>query len=148
MPRLSKPKAFPDPVFVDEFDPGSLQSGSDCFPQKNACDRERASRSSVISDRARHRLVDALMTQANSRALRQLQRGAHASRFSSSGGGVVLSRHRYDDGWILCSPVRGAVHQLLCHQPKPDNGKVVIERICKPNSRALHDRKAGGIDRR
>ena len=30
-PRLSKPKAFPAPVFVDEFDPGSLQSGSDCF---------------------------------------------------------------------------------------------------------------------
>jgi hypothetical protein len=27
---LSKPKAFPAPVFVDEFDPGSLQSGSDC----------------------------------------------------------------------------------------------------------------------
>ena len=31
MPRLSTPKAFPAPVFVDEFDPGSLQSGSDCF---------------------------------------------------------------------------------------------------------------------
>jgi hypothetical protein len=31
MPRLSKPKAFPSPVFVDEYDPGSLQSGSDCF---------------------------------------------------------------------------------------------------------------------
>jgi len=31
MPRLSKPKAFPAAVFGDEFDPGSLQSGSDCF---------------------------------------------------------------------------------------------------------------------
>jgi len=31
MPRLSKPKAFPAPVFVDEFDPGLLQSGSDRF---------------------------------------------------------------------------------------------------------------------
>ena len=29
MPRLSKPKAFPSPVFVDEYDPGSLQSGAD-----------------------------------------------------------------------------------------------------------------------
>ena len=31
MPPFSKPKAFPTPVFVDEFDPGPLQSGSDCF---------------------------------------------------------------------------------------------------------------------
>ena len=31
MPRFSKPKAFPAPVFVDEFDSGSLQSDSDCF---------------------------------------------------------------------------------------------------------------------
>ena len=31
MPRLSKPKAFPTPVFIDEFDSGSLQSGSNCF---------------------------------------------------------------------------------------------------------------------
>ena len=30
-PRLSTPKAFPAPVFVDEYDPGALQSGSDCF---------------------------------------------------------------------------------------------------------------------
>jgi hypothetical protein len=34
----------------------------------------------------------------------------------------------------------------LCHQPEPDNRKVMIERVGKPNSRALHDRKAGGID--
>ena len=40
---------------------------------------------------------------------------------------------------LLCS-------QLLCHQPEPDDGKVMIERICEPNSRALHDRKAGGVD--
>jgi hypothetical protein len=31
MPRLSNPKAFPAPVFVDEFDTRSLQSGSDCL---------------------------------------------------------------------------------------------------------------------
>ena len=31
MPPFSKPKALPTPVFVDEFDPGPLQSGSDCF---------------------------------------------------------------------------------------------------------------------
>jgi hypothetical protein len=31
MPRLSTPKAFPASVFVDEFDTGPLQSGSDCF---------------------------------------------------------------------------------------------------------------------
>jgi hypothetical protein len=31
MPRLSTPKAFPAPVFVDEFDSASLQSGADCF---------------------------------------------------------------------------------------------------------------------
>ena len=36
--------------------------------------------------------------------------------------------------------------QLLCHQTEPDDGKVMIERICEPNSRALHDRKAGGVD--
>jgi hypothetical protein len=36
--------------------------------------------------------------------------------------------------------------QLLCHQPESDDGKVVIERICEPDSRTLHDRKAGGID--
>ena len=30
-PRLSTSKAFPAPVFVDEYDPGALQSGSDCF---------------------------------------------------------------------------------------------------------------------
>ncbi len=29
--RLSKPEAFPAPVFIDEFDPSSLQSGSDSF---------------------------------------------------------------------------------------------------------------------
>jgi len=31
MPWLSKPKAFPASVLVDEFDSGSLQGGSDCF---------------------------------------------------------------------------------------------------------------------
>jgi hypothetical protein len=31
MPRLSKPKAFPAPVFVNEFDTGALQSGADSF---------------------------------------------------------------------------------------------------------------------
>jgi hypothetical protein len=31
MPPFSEPKTFPTPVFVDEFDPGLLQSGSDCF---------------------------------------------------------------------------------------------------------------------
>jgi hypothetical protein len=36
--------------------------------------------------------------------------------------------------------------QLLCHQPEPDDGKVMIERICEPNSRALHDHKASGVD--
>jgi hypothetical protein len=36
--------------------------------------------------------------------------------------------------------------QLLHHQPEPDIGKVVIERICAPDSRAPLDRKAGGID--
>src|SRR5262249_18008523 len=36
--------------------------------------------------------------------------------------------------------------KLLCHQPEPDDGKVMIERVCEPNSRALHDRKAGGVD--
>jgi len=30
-PRLSTSKAFPAPVFVDEYDPGAIQSGSDCF---------------------------------------------------------------------------------------------------------------------
>jgi hypothetical protein len=33
-PRLSKPKAFPAPVFIDEFDSGSLQCGSDCFDSR------------------------------------------------------------------------------------------------------------------
>ena len=36
----------------------------------------------------------------------------------------------------------------LCHQPEPDDGEMMIERVCKPNSRALHDRKARGIDGR
>src|SRR6516225_12265607 len=36
--------------------------------------------------------------------------------------------------------------QLLCHQPEPDDGKVMIERICEPNSRALHGRKAGSVE--
>jgi hypothetical protein len=31
MSRLSKPKAFPAPVFLNEFDTGSLQSGADSF---------------------------------------------------------------------------------------------------------------------
>jgi len=31
MPRLSKPKALPAPIFIDEYDSGSLQSGLDCF---------------------------------------------------------------------------------------------------------------------
>jgi hypothetical protein len=31
MPRLSTPKAFPAPVFVDEFEPRALESGSDCL---------------------------------------------------------------------------------------------------------------------
>ena len=35
MPRLSKPKSFPAAVFVDEFDTGSLQSGSDCLGSRN-----------------------------------------------------------------------------------------------------------------
>ena len=38
--------------------------------------------------------------------------------------------------------------KLLCHQPEPDNGKVMIQGICKPNSGTLHDREAGSIDRR
>ena len=38
--------------------------------------------------------------------------------------------------------------QLLCHQSKPDDGKVVIERICKADSRPLHNYEAGGIDSR
>jgi hypothetical protein len=36
MPRPSKPKAFPAPVFVNEFDSGSLQSGADRF---DSCQR-------------------------------------------------------------------------------------------------------------
>jgi hypothetical protein len=31
MSSSSKPKAFPTAVFIDEFDPGLLQSGSDCL---------------------------------------------------------------------------------------------------------------------
>jgi len=33
----------------------------------------------------------------------------------------------------------------LAHQPEPDHGKVMIKRVCKSNSRTLHDGKAGGI---
>jgi len=36
--------------------------------------------------------------------------------------------------------------QLPCHQPEPDDGKVMIERVCESNSHALHDRKAGRVD--
>ena len=38
-----------------------------------------------------------------------------------------------------------ANQNLLCHYPKADDGKVMIERICDPNLRALHNREAGGI---
>ena len=43
---------------------------------------------------------------------------------------------------LLCQPI------LLCHQPETDHGEVMIERVCKPNTLALHDREAGGVDRR
>jgi hypothetical protein len=43
------------------------------------------------------------------------------------------------------SPEIGPSHAT---KPEPDNSKVVIERIGKPNSCALHDRKTGAIDRR
>src|SRR5262249_13302729 len=50
-----------------------------------------------------------------------------------------------------CTPFRLKLRalqcsKLLCHQPKPNDGKVMIERVCEPNSRAPHDRKAGGVD--
>jgi hypothetical protein len=35
MPRPSKPKAFSAPVFVNEFDSGSLQSGADSFDSRH-----------------------------------------------------------------------------------------------------------------
>jgi hypothetical protein len=34
MPSSSKPKAFPTAVFIDEFNPGLLQGGSDCLDSK------------------------------------------------------------------------------------------------------------------
>src|SRR6266849_6884515 len=52
---------------------------------------------------------------------------------------IRTSRLRSSD----CTP-----YVLLRHQPEPDHGKVMIERVCKTNSRALHDRKTGGIDGR
>ena len=51
--------------------------------------------------------------------------------------------------WLHSVPAQARALQcprLLCHQPEPDDGKVMIERICEPNSHALHDRKAGGVD--
>jgi hypothetical protein len=50
--------------------------------------------------------------------------------------------------WLHSVPAQAQLQcsKLLCHQPEPDDGKVMIERVCEPNSRALHDRKAGGVD--
>ena len=36
----------------------------------------------------------------------------------------------------------------LCDQPEFDHGEVMVERICNSYSRALHDCKAGGVNRR
>ena len=36
----------------------------------------------------------------------------------------------------------------LSHKPEPDCSEMVIERVCKPNSRALHDREARRVDGR
>jgi hypothetical protein len=35
MPRLSKSNALPAPIFINEHDSGSLQSGSDCFDSRH-----------------------------------------------------------------------------------------------------------------
>jgi hypothetical protein len=37
-------------------------------------------------------------------------------------------------------------NRALSNQPKTHNRKMMIEGACKPNSFALHDREAGGID--
>jgi hypothetical protein len=36
----------------------------------------------------------------------------------------------------------------LSHKSEPDCSEMVIERVCKPNSRALHDREARRVDGR
>jgi hypothetical protein len=51
--------------------------------------------------------------------------------------------------WLHSFPAQAQGLQcskVLRHQPEPDDGKVMIERICESNSRALHARKAGGVD--
>src|SRR4051812_49531252 len=35
---------------------------------------------------------------------------------------------------------------VLRHEPETNHGKVMIEGVCKADSRTLHDRKAGRID--
>jgi hypothetical protein len=37
-------------------------------------------------------------------------------------------------------------NELLSHQPKPDDGKMVIECVCEADSRPLHDGETGGIN--
>ena len=70
---------------------------------------------------------------------------------------VAKRRLEHDAGLLLAMTTASWLHsvpaqaqlqcsKLLCHQPEPDDAKVMIERVCEPNSRALHDRKAGGVD--
>ena len=64
---------------------------------------------------------------------------------------VVWPWARLRRAWALhlhLRPRRCPPDGQLRHQPETDDREVMIERVCKVDARALHDRKAGGIDGR